>query len=494
MAKRSEAKKTNLLGDPLWLLVILLVNLAIVLYPTIATSLPITQTDGLTYFGISQTLAETGDFFAEIPDYLPVKGEEGVYVNEFLPVPILYMAAFIKIFGERIVMNGGALGLLFVLANLYLYLLVTRLTSKKVALIVTLFSVLNFRFYFLLWGGNWANVCGMMFGMPSLYYYLKFLEEKKITFIILSSLFLLLTAGSHTMHFLFVVFLMIGLWFGIKVLKNTEIKLPEIKFKFGPSDKKTLSTVIKTLVISAIVFLGTFIPFVLTGTRTKWVTEWIEYLKEFDKVPQFWHYGILADGPILLVFAVFGVIYAFYKQNWKLLSLAIPSYIIINLTNFLVPDEIWLSLFIYRFQAIHFIILALLTTYFIFSVIKSHPQLKKTLTTLVVLSLVWQATKMGALMSEIEPAITEDEKIAAEYMAELNGEFWLINNVDTFSSFRSYEWIFAYADGNVDNVTSTITERAQPYEYLMIQDIYTLGTEPIGREKVFQQGSVAIYK
>ena len=222
----------NFFKKNFWLLLILLVNLGIVLYPTLMTSLPITQTDGLTYYGISRTLAETGDFFAELPDYLPVKGEEGTFVNEFLPVPTLYLAAFIKIFGDQSAMNGAALGLLFVLANLFVYLLASRFVSKKAALIVTLFSVLNFRFYYLLFGGNWANVFAICLSLPALYYFLKFLEEKKSTSFLLASSFLLLTAGSHTVHFLFTVLLMFGLIFGVKVLKNTKLKLPEINFKF----------------------------------------------------------------------------------------------------------------------------------------------------------------------------------------------------------------------------------------------------------------------
>ena len=109
------------------LILILAINLAVVLYPTFLTPLPVTQTDGLTYFETSKQLADTGDFFAELQDFIPAKGDEATHINEFLPAPIVYMAGFIKIFGERIVINGGALGILLVLANFYLYLLVNCL-------------------------------------------------------------------------------------------------------------------------------------------------------------------------------------------------------------------------------------------------------------------------------------------------------------------------------------------------------------------------------
>jgi hypothetical protein len=482
----------------IWLILILIVNLAVVLYPTFSTSLPITQTDGLTYFGTSKMLAETGDFFAELPSYIPAKGEEATHINEFLPVPIVYMAGFIKFFGERITINGGALGLIFVLANFYLYFLVKKLTSKNTALIVTLLSALNFRFYFLLFGGNWANACAMMLSIPTLYYYSEYLETNKKSSLLSVSCFLLLVAGSHTVQFLFTVFLMLGLWFGMKVLKNTKIKFPEIKLEIGAKQEKTIKTVIYTLGISIFAFLVTFIPFVLAGTRTYWVTEWINYLKAYDKVPEFWHYGVLTDGPVLIIFGLLGLLYAIHKQNWKIVGIAIPSFIIINLTNFLVPDEIWLSLFVYRYQAFHFIVLALLSAYFAFEVTKNVPKLKKLFVVLISIGVLWQAGLVGVLMHEVEPAITEDEFAAAEYLKNTDGNFWLINNIDTDSSFRSYEWIFAYGDGDVDNAGKVLTQDALNYDYIMVQDIDVLTEEDSAiletKEVVFDQGIVSIYQ
>ncbi|MFH1299240.1 MAG: hypothetical protein ABII07_05455 [Patescibacteria group bacterium] len=461
-------------------------------------SLPITQTDGLTYYGIAETFAETGDFFAEIPDYLSVKWEEGVYINEFLPVPTLYLAAFIKFFGEKVAFNGGAIGLLFVFSNLYLYLLASKFVPKKAALLVTLFGILNFRFYYLLWGGNWANVFAMLFSVPAIYYFWNFLEKNRNRDFGLMVLFLFFAAGSHTVHYLFTVFLMSGMWFGVKVFKNTKIKLPEIKLKFGDPDKNWLKVGNRTLAISIIVFFATFVPFALAGARTKWVTEWIDYLMQMNKVPEFWHWGIISDGPILIVLAVLGVIYAFYKQNWGLLGIAIPSYVMICLTKFLVPDEIWLSLFVYRYQAFHFIILGLLAVYFVFDFIKTHPKSKKLLITLLILSMTWQTAKTGALMYKIEPAITEDELAAAEYLKETGEEFWLINNVNTWSSFRSYEWILAYGDGNKNNLSFEVDEKALEAPYILVQDISALtNSEQIMLEKrgmIWDQGTVAIYK
>lgn len=482
----------------LFLILILVLNAVIVFYPTFITALPVTQTDGLTYFGTSKLLAETGDFFAELQDYIPAKGDEATHINEFLPVPIVYMAGFIKLFGERIVINGGALGMLFVLANFYLYLLVKKLTgSKNIALVTTLFSAVNFRFYFLLFGGNWANACAMMLSVPTLYYYFEYLETNKKSSLLLVSCVLLLVAGSHTVQFLFTVFLMLGLWTSVKVLKNTKIKFPEIKLDLGPVQEKTAKTIIYTLAISIFAFLVTFIPFVLAGTRTSWVSEWINYLKAYDKVPEFWHYGFLTDGPVLIILGFLGLLYAIYKQNWKIVGIAVPSFIIINLTNFLVPDEIWLSLFVYRYQAFHFIILALLSAYFAFEVIKNTSKLKKLSVALITIGIIWQAGLVLVLIREVQPAITEDEFAAAEYLKSTDGNFWLVNNINTDSSFRSYEWIFAYADGDVNNAGKIITQNALNYDYIMVQDVNSLTKEDsdvlMTKAVVFSQGVVSIY-
>ncbi|EKD63235.1 MAG: hypothetical protein ACD_51C00315G0006 [uncultured bacterium] len=481
------------------LILILAINLAVVLYPTFLTPLPVTQTDGLTYFETSKQLADTGDFFAELQDFIPAKGDEATHINEFLPAPIVYMAGFIKIFGERIVINGGALGILLVLANFYLYLLVKKLTgSRNIALITTLFNAINFRLYFLLFGGNWANVCAMAFSIPAIYYYLEYLEKNKKSSLILVSCSLILVAGSHTVQFLFTICLMIGLWIGIKVLKNARIKLPEIKFDLGVLGEKTISTIIYTILISVVAFMATFIPFVLAGTRTYWVSEWIDYLKFYDKVPQFWHYGIITDGPVLIILGFAGFIYAFYKQNWKILGLAIPSFIIVNLTNFLVPDEIWLSLFVYRYQAFHFIILTILTAYLAFEMMKSVPKLKKICFAILTVGVLWQAALLGLLVAEIEPAITQDELASAQYLNDLGADFWLVNNISGASSFRSYEWILAYGDGNKENVSTSITEELFDHDYLMIQDGTVLSQDEIkmleGIDSVFEQGVVSIYK
>lgn len=482
----------------IWILLILAINLALVLYPTFLTSLPVTQTDGLTYFGTSKLLADTGDFFAELQDFIPAKGDEATHINEFLPVPIVYMAAFIRLFGERIVINGGALGLLFMLSNLYLYFFIKKLTSKKVALIATLLSVLNFRFYFLLWGGNWANVCAMMLSIPALYYYLEYLEDNKKSSLLFATCGLLLTAGSHTVQFLFLICVMIGLWFGIKVLKNTKIKFAEVKFDFGATEEKTITTIVYTLLISVTAFVLTFIPFVLAGTRTSWVTEWINYLKTYNKVPEFWHYGFLTDGPVLIILGLAGLLYAIYKQNWKLAGLAIPSFVIINLTNFLVPNEIWLSLFVSRYQAMHFVILAILTSYFVFEVIEHTSKLKKIFIILLIIGILWQVILLGLFVHEVEPAITADELAAAQYMNNLDANFWLLNNVNGDSSFKSYEWILAYGNGEKNNVSQVITEKWLEYDYLIIQDETIISEEEkdilSGAEKVFERGVVSVYK
>lgn len=479
-----------------WIIAILVINLVLVLYPTINFSLPITQTDGLTYFGISETLAETGDFHAEIPDSLPVKGEEGTYVKEFLPVPTLYLAAFIKVFGAKAAMNGGALGLLFVLGNLFLFLLVSKLTNKKIALITTLFSIFNLRFYYLFWGGNWANVFAITLSLPTLYFFYKYLHDNKTSSFSWMVLFLMLTAGSHTVHYLFTVCLMIGMWFGVKVMKNVEIKLPKIEFNFAKPAKDTWKMARRSIAIIVVAFFATFVPFALAGTRTKWIAEWIDHLKAFDKVPEFWHYGFITDGPILVVLAAIALIYALYKQNWELLGLAVPSYIIVCLTKFLVPEDIWLSLFVYRFQAFHFIILALLTAYFVFSVIKEHPKLQKLLLTLLLISFLWQTSKVVALTGNIQSAITDAEYVAA---LEVKGEdFWLLKTEETDSSFRSHEWIMYYGDGHADNFSTELTEEALAHDYLIVQDIAALTEEDLNmllnKTQVFTQDSVAIYQ
>ena len=311
-------------------------------------------------------------------------------------------------------------------------------------------------------------------------------------------LFLLLTAGSHTMHFLFILTLMVGLWFGVEVMRNTKIKMPEIKFDFKKPNKGTCKILLFTLGAAIVSFFVTFIPFVLAGSRTYWITEWINYLKHFDKVPQFWHYGVLADGPIIIAIGIAGLLYAIYKQNWKILGLAIPSFMIANLTKFLVPDEIWLSLFVYRYQAFQFIILSILAIYLVLEILKSHKNLKKALTALIVLSLTWQAVKMGAIIHEIEPAITEDELAVAQYMAEVEEDFWLITNIDTYSSFRSYEWILAYANGNGRNISGEVIETALEYPYLIVQDANLLSADEqyllSSREVVFDSGVISIYK
>jgi hypothetical protein len=163
-----------------------------------------------------------------------------------------------------------------------------------------------------------------------------------------------------------------------------------------------------------------------------------------------------------------------------------------------VPDKIWLSLFVYRYQAFHFIILAILSVYFVYEVIRYAPKLKKTLTILLAIGVLWQAMLMGLLIHEIEPAITTDELAAAQYMNELDADFWLLNNIDGSSSFKSYEWILAYGDGDQNGVGQVVTEASTKHDYVMIQDETMLSEEEqqilSESEKVFEQGIVSIYK
>ena len=99
-------------------------------------------------------------------------------------------------------------------------------------------------------------------------------------------------------------------------------------------------------------------------------------------------------------------------------------------------------------------------------------------------------------MSQIEPAITQDELLAAQFLVEK--DFQLINNVDTYSSFRSHEWILYYANGNRDNTHNTLSESDLNHEYLMIQDASILSDEEKkllnNKTPVLTQGVVAIYK
>lgn len=471
----------------IWLILVLVLNLGIILYPVFLTGLPITQTDGLTYFMTSKYLAETGDFFAELPDYIPAKGDEATYINEFLPVPIIYLALMIKITGERFVLNGGALGLLFVFSNIYLYLFAEKLTNNKTAaLATTLLSAISFRFYYLFWGGNWANVCAMILSMPALYYALDYLRHNKIKDMILMSVFLLLTAGSHTVHFLFTALLTAALFIGVKVLKNTGLELPEIKLKIGSLADKTLKSAGVIFLVVLAAFLLTFIPFALAGTRTYWVSEWINYMLTFDKVPNFWHYGAIADCPIIIILGALGLVYAIYKQKWEIATLGIMSFVIVNMTKFLVPDDVWLSLFIYRYQAFHFIVLALLGSHFAFEISSKEPKLKELMIALITLAVLSHTAKTGYLMYKIEPAITKDEYAAAEYMQEANEDFWLINNIETNSSFRSCEWILAYGDGNKTKTSKEINESALKEPYIIIQDAEALSEEEWALIKDYQ--------
>ena len=483
----------------IWLILVIALNFAVVLYPVVLTSLPITQTDGLTYFMTSKYLAETGDFFAELPDYIPAKGDEATHINEFLPVPIVYMALMIKITGERFVLNGGALGLLFVLSNIYLYLFAEKLTNNKAAaLVTTLLSAISFRFYYLFWGGNWANVCAMILSVPALYYALDYLRGNKIKDLILMSVFLLLTAGSHTVHFLFTALLIAALFIGVKVLKNTELKLPEIKLKVGSLAEKTLKSGVAIFLIVSAAFLVTFIPFALAGTRTYWVSEWINYMLALDKVPNFWHYGAIADCSIIIILGMLELIYAIYKQKWEIATLGIMSFVIVNITNFLVPDDVWLSLFIYRYQAFHFIVLALLSSYFAFEISSKEPKLRKLMIALMTLAVLSHVAKTGYVMYKIEPAITEDEYSAVEYMQETGEGFWLINNIETDSSFRSYEWILAYGDSDKTKRSEEINTSALAEPYIIVQDTEALSSDELtlikDYEEVAEFGTVTIFK
>ena len=83
-------------------------------------------------------------------------------------------------------------------------------------------------------------------------------------------------------------------------------------------------------------------------------------------------------------------------------------------------------------------------------------------------------------------------------MAEVEEDFWLITNIDTYSSFRSYEWILAYANGNGRNISGEVIETALEYPYLIVQDANLLSADEqyllSSREVVFDSGVISIYK
>ncbi len=482
--------------------VLIIFNIALVLAPAFMFNLPVVQTDGATHYVYAKTFMEAGTLDVENPPYNQIGSIENS-LSEYPPFSIYVFSALLSLFGNDVFLINGGLGVIFfIIASTFVYLILKELTGDdRIATIGLVLSILNLRAYFTLFTGVYPAFIAFALTLPALYFALKFFKDSRIFTINLALVlvFTVLTVLTYTVQGLFLIFLEIMLWIGVKFDEKVKIKFHTrfILRKFGMKELKKLLLLLIPLIAIFLVVMSSVVITDGTSERITWIDDWFSSLmSSCASYPCVWTNFLITDGPIFMLLATLGFIYLILKNKWTELSL-VGGGLLIVLSGSMFVDSTGILVFIYRFYTTFFVLMSIPVSIFVYRVAMNR-KFRQVGVILIVLLFLIQFVKLGYFYSQITPAITQDEFDAAARLSEYNASSILfVSNENEINTFKSFKWVVVYTTAQ-DYTVQTGLYDFDGYDYIYVQNTESLSREELvsmdGKEVIFDQGLARIYK
>jgi len=515
--KEPMDKKTKI-----WVGIIILVALLISFYPAIRFDRPVVQTDGASQYIYSKTLAETGNFNADNPPYNQYSSVEKK-IGEYPPLLIWTLGGTIWLLGkiginaDIMLINGVFLGIFFVIALWYFYLLAFELSGKRTAALISLIlAALSVRAYYTMFVGHLSPMLGFCVSIPALYYCIIYARKKGMKNLSLCLLFNTLTLLAYPIQALFILLLELAVWIGIKMqraeikvqLKGIENKKLELE---GKSKELTSKNNIKEFLqlfipLVAIIWIGLMITALSSSARTSWIKDWISgLLSSGYGYPNVWNYFVITDGPIFVLLAIAGGAYVLYKQDWPAILLGTAGILIVTSKYFLIKSPAIILIYVNRFLVTYQLILAILIGIVVCGAIelgktKNEILLGKTVKTLLIITIIIQLITVATFLTIVKPAISADERDAAKFLKGYGEEFNIlyVDNVAETTSFRAFKWVIVNAKSTRFDVVHELSgaEIADgQYDIIYISDYKKISDKTkIHGKEIFSKGTIRIFE
>ncbi|MFQ5620560.1 MAG: glycosyltransferase family 39 protein [Candidatus Nanoarchaeia archaeon] len=430
---------------PIWVITLLVFILAA--WPAFVYDVPVAQTDGASYYVYADTLNKEG-WGADNPRY-NWPGSEERSINEYPPFSIMSMAFLLWFFDPVILINGLYGAIFAVIGVVFLWLFVKDLVNENAATIAAVLFGFSVRAYYTLTVGSFPSFTAYCLTWPALYFaYRAFTKGgwEWLWAVIATGLVSL----TYPVQALYVLFLQSLLWVGLWFEGSIEVKFPEPKVKLKELDIFGLRKLIGYGVVSGALLGLVLIWFVFTGhARSSWIAEWVNGLvgQTCITYPCIWKYFFVIDGPLLVVLALAGILYALYENKWGMFGLGLGSLAIVLADFLLVHGDMVIVQFLYRYYTTFFVILAVFAAYVLERLIRVKP-LKKAAWALVIVLFAIQAVKVVFFFGMVGPAMLPEDMHAAEFIKDLDGNIVYLNNVAEKGTFRAFKWVHVFAEHN----------------------------------------------
>ncbi|HLD88865.1 MAG TPA: hypothetical protein VI894_01530 [Candidatus Nanoarchaeia archaeon] len=459
----------------IYLALILIAGFIITATPAFLFKHPVVQTDGATHFVNARIFAETGSLNSEIPKYNWI-GIAERKLSEYPPLNTILLGFFIKIFGNDMVwLNGLYAAVFLVIGNYFIYLFTRELTeNENIALLVTLFSLLNVRAYYTIFSGILPAFVSYCLSFGALYFALKYFRNQKTKDLLFSIILNAAVWFTYLQQGLFLLAMEAALFAGVLMSRKIKLSIPQIKCDFEKFKVKDFKPFFYLIVPSFLIAVLVAVKYMFAAkARTGIITELIySFLSATSGYQKIWETIIIMDEPIMVTFAFIGILYLLYKQYWKPFSLIAVGSIIVLINTIIIPENLWVKIYFNRFYLMFFIIMAISASIMLYNFSKNK-NIGKVVSAIIIISLLLQAGKLAVFYYKIGPALDSEEYASAMFLNERrNSSILYIQNEDVSASFRDFKWIVVYAEtNNYDFVPVNYLgklENPEGYDYVYI--------------------------
>jgi hypothetical protein len=467
--------------------IIIAAALVIVLVPAFFYSLPVTQTDGATHYSNAKTFDESG-LDTPIPKYNKIGVIEN-RLSEYPPLAPILLGIMLKLGNDTFMINGGFMLPFLALMLVCFYLLVKELAGGRVAVIALAFAALNVRAFYDIFVGLYPSFIALSFATAALYFFARYLKgnEKYLT---VTTAFTFATAFTYPVHAAYLILMEIFLWAGIIIERRVNLN-----FKLTITKKPIHPKPILKIVVPSAIILAAALTIISTPLHSSWISQWFSGLSSScNGYPCAWNYFLVTDGPLFLLLAAAGAVYLLLSKKWAMFGLFSSGFLLI----FLVPptaagNESAILIYVYRFYTMFYLLMAIPAAILTERIISS--EYRKIGLALLAICLAIQIAKAGYFMSQVQPAITQDEYDAAIMLSShADARILYVNNLSEDNNFRAFKWIVVFAKSDNYNVSG---KAESGYQYVFVSDVSKLsdGEKAIltGRPIVFESGVTKVY-
>jgi len=452
---------------------------------------PIVQTDGASHYVYAKTFAEQG-FYSANPKY-NWYGSAERYSSEYPPLSPFVLGMLMQVLSPVMLLNGLYGALFAVLGAWFLYKFVEELLdSEYAALIAVGLYILNVRMYVGLHIGLYANSIAYFLTFPALYFALRAFKRGGRNW---AGAFIStgLISLAYPLHTLFVLFMQVALWKGVHMKHSFKIEWPKVNVKIKNLHFEHLKD-IGLYFLGVLLFLGVVLKMVIFSAghaRAGWIGQWLSKLlaSNCTTYPCIWKYFLLLDGPLLVIGAGLGFLYAIYRNNWLVAQFFGAGWFIVLCDWLFIEGDAIMLIYFYRYYVTFFVVMAVTCAY-LFTELRKNKQWRQIAQIALVLMFVIQGVKLGMFFSQIGPAMAPEDVASAQF---LHGKsVYYFNNLKEVDTFRSFKWLPVTAETNVMEIGEgeLDVESALEYDYLYIGDGSTLTLNyPIA----FRSGKTVVY-